>query len=331
MRKELLEYLCCPKCGKDIAIDRVDTTDGSQIESGKLKCSACNTEYPIENGVPNFLLEQKKLSEKTMSQGFEFEWNFFFKQEKSYFLEHFLQWVVPLKPEDFKEKVVLDAGCGMGRNTLICQSFGPKAVIGFDIHEAVGLFYRNSKHLDNLHVVKADIFHMPFKQKIDVAYSTGVIHHTPEPWLAFSRISEVVKQGGVLSIFVYGREGNTFVAKFISYFRVHVFSKMANGLLLAISKILGTVLYVFLHYFYRFLQKLPCRAEKLIPLHQYFDFLVRADHEYCVLVVFDHLVTPIAFYHTRNELEGWYHNAGFRDIQIWNRCGVTYVCYGRKK
>ena len=47
---------------------------------------------------------------------FGYEWNKFNKIVPKYELQ-FLKWVFPLKKEDFKDKKILDAGCGIGRNS----------------------------------------------------------------------------------------------------------------------------------------------------------------------------------------------------------------------
>ena len=329
MRPELLDYLCCPKCRKDLALN-VICSDGPQIETGRLACGNCGTVYPIERGIPDFLSFKNEHRVKEMLEGFEYEWDVFFKKDKPYFRDNFLQWVRPLQPADFRNKVILDAGCGMGRNTLVCHSFGPKAVIAFDIHDAVDILYRNSRHLANLHAVKADIFFSPFKPVFDIVYSVGVIHHTPQPGAAFSKIAELVKPDGELSIFVYRRETNSFIANIVSIFRIHLFSKLHYKVLFLFSSIAGALLYLFIRYFHHPLLKLASPVKKFLPYTDYLEFLFRTDFEYHIHVIFDHLVTPIASYHNHRELQEWYQNANFSGIRLWNRFGVTYVGYGKK-
>ena len=41
----------------------------------------------------------------------------------------------------------------------------------------------------------------------DLAYSIGVLHHTPNPPAAFARVAETVAPGGKLAIYVYSRYG----------------------------------------------------------------------------------------------------------------------------
>ena len=329
MKKELLGYICCPSCRSPLELEGA-VEEGAEIVSGSLLCRACGGIYAVEGGVPNLLLKQKLGDEKIMSRGFEFEWKYFFRTSKPYFKQMFLEWVAPLKDDDFSERVILDAGCGMGRNSLIAASMGAKAVIAFDIHDAVKLFYGRSKAVKNPHIVKADIFNPPFKRVFDIVYSAGVLHHTPSPSLAFKKLSELVNPGGVFSSFVYGRENNSFIAKVVSFFRESVISRMPNLFVLLLSYVLGFLLFIFLKFVFtpvNYVFKLAGTGN----FAGYFRFLAGTDFEYSVHVVFDHLVTPIASYHANSEVESWYRDNGFSDVKVWNRYGITHIGFGRKK
>ena len=49
---------------------------------------------------------------------------------------------------------------------------------------------------------------MPFRDgTFDLAYSVGVLHHTPDPERAFGRVAAVVRKGGALAVYVYARYG----------------------------------------------------------------------------------------------------------------------------
>jgi ribosomal protein L11 methylase PrmA len=49
--------------------------------------------------------------------------------------DQFLRWIEPLGPSAFKEKSVLDAGCGMGRNSYWCLKYEASEVTAFDYDE----------------------------------------------------------------------------------------------------------------------------------------------------------------------------------------------------
>lgn len=65
------------------------------------------------------------------TERFGYEWNKFDKIIPDY-ETNFLKWVYPFKPKDFRNKRVLDAGCGTGRNSYWPLIYGAKEVVAFD-------------------------------------------------------------------------------------------------------------------------------------------------------------------------------------------------------
>ncbi len=55
MRKSLLDILACPKCKSDLELEVLEENE-QEIITGKLICRKCNIHYPIEDGIPNFLV-----------------------------------------------------------------------------------------------------------------------------------------------------------------------------------------------------------------------------------------------------------------------------------
>lgn len=54
MKRDLLDILACPVCKGDLEL-AVDEENEEEIIAGKLLCSSCNVEYPIEESIPNML------------------------------------------------------------------------------------------------------------------------------------------------------------------------------------------------------------------------------------------------------------------------------------
>lgn len=54
MKRDLMDILACPTCKGDLTLT-VEKEDEKEIITGKLTCSTCAEDYPIEDGIPNLL------------------------------------------------------------------------------------------------------------------------------------------------------------------------------------------------------------------------------------------------------------------------------------
>lgn len=54
MKKIVMDILCCPVCKGDLELT-ILKEEGDEVIEGKLHCSKCNFDYPIEDGIPNLL------------------------------------------------------------------------------------------------------------------------------------------------------------------------------------------------------------------------------------------------------------------------------------
>jgi uncharacterized protein YbaR (Trm112 family) len=59
MKRDLMDILACPTCKGDLTLT-VDLENETEIISGKLTCSTCAVDYPIEEGIPNLLPKNTK-------------------------------------------------------------------------------------------------------------------------------------------------------------------------------------------------------------------------------------------------------------------------------
>ena len=182
MRTWLLDYLVCPDCR--IPLDCTpDVGRRDDIETGTLTCVGCGAAYPIVRGIPRMLAQCMKTGQQRTSEAFGWQWQEFNRLHTDWatYEEEFLDWVAPLQPAFFREKVVLDAGCGMGRNTAVAARLGASRVIGIDLSASVESAHRFTTHLPNAAIVQADLYRLPFTAPFDLVFSIGVIHHLPDP------------------------------------------------------------------------------------------------------------------------------------------------------
>lgn len=105
-------------------------------------------------------------------------------------------------------RVILDAGCGNGRETIRLARLNPEAlVIGLDISDAVDAASRNAKGIPNIRFVQADLCSPPFfKNSFDYIFSFGVLHHTPDTRKAFSALAPLLAQNGEFAFYVYRKK-----------------------------------------------------------------------------------------------------------------------------
>lgn len=110
-----------------------------------------------------------------------------------------------LKPEFFRNKLVLDIGVGVGRHAEYFCKAGAY-FIGIDLSESIVQAEANLRKYSNGVVCQADLFHLPFNPGVfDLVYSIGVLHHTPSWNSALSTISTLPRTGtGLLSVWLYG-------------------------------------------------------------------------------------------------------------------------------
>lgn len=116
---------------------------------------------------------------------------------------------------------ILEIGCGTGQLANLL-GLTNRQVIGVDLSfnslKPAQNFTRH-QFIDTTHFIQMDIFHPCFRsQTFDVTISNGVLHHTPDPRLAFSTMVSLTKPGGLIILGLYNRFGRLF-----TNFRRHLF------------------------------------------------------------------------------------------------------------
>lgn len=108
-----------------------------------------------------------------------------------------------LTPELVKGKVLLDAGVGTGRHSEVFAQWGAE-VVGIDLSTSVDVAYGNLRRFENAVVLQANIGNLPFKpNSFDIISSIGVLHHTPDTKEYTSKLVPLLKDGGMLTIWLY--------------------------------------------------------------------------------------------------------------------------------
>ena len=167
-----------------------------EIESGSLSCDRCRRDYEISEGIPRFVPIELSEKVKLNVNNFGYEWSWLSSISEKNEIE-FRSYLGEILPEGFASRVVLDAGCGMGKFLYFTGKYGAKDAIGVDLASgSVERAYKNTMHLENVHVVQADLLHLPLKRCFDFIYSIGVLHHLAQPEQGFYNLVEYLKSNG---------------------------------------------------------------------------------------------------------------------------------------
>jgi uncharacterized protein YbaR (Trm112 family)/2-polyprenyl-3-methyl-5-hydroxy-6-metoxy-1,4-benzoquinol methylase len=318
---------------------------GIEIVEGRLLCS-CGKTYPIIGGVPRLLPDvllaqclhryhadfmdkyadkflqipppQERTDRKSATMhAFGYQWTTFV-QNFEYVRSIFLSFVQPfLQPEDFKNKLVLDVGCGSGRPASVASSFGAE-IVAVDLSEAVQTAHVQSEQHRRLHVVQGDAYALPLRRCFDFVYSVGVIQHLPDPAMAIRSIANVVPANRDLVVWVYGRRELWYQP--IEWLR-RLTVRMPHRLLHGLSIILAALSEALLLVPYRILSRFNVtrRLAEKIPGHIYAGFPFKEN----VLGWFDRLAAPVTHYLGKEEIALMLRDAGFSRIEIVPRPGAS--------
>ncbi|MDX6444228.1 MAG: hypothetical protein QOH71_1302 [Blastocatellia bacterium] len=305
--------------------------EGAEIIEGQLSCAACAQTWPITRGVPRFAsLSTVEEDKAATAAGFGWQWQHFTQADEKY-EQQFLGWIAPVAPEFFKDKIVLEGGCGKGRHTLLAAQWGARDVIGIDLSAAVETAFAATRHLENAHIIQADIYNLPVARVFDYAFSVGVLHHLPDPRGGFKSLASKVKSGGHISAWVYGAENNEWITRWVNPVRHRLTSRMNPRVLLQFSKIPTAIVFAATKLIYGPLNRSARGAS--LALHLFYNDYLNAiapfgwrEHH---SIVFDHLVAPTAFYISRDDFADWWREIGAEEVEISWHNSNSWRGFGR--
>ncbi|RLJ04047.1 MAG: hypothetical protein DRP08_02535 [Candidatus Aenigmatarchaeota archaeon] len=233
----------------------------------------------------------------------------------------FEDWIYPTRLEDFKNKTVLDCGCGSGDHLKLVAMYAERCV-GIDLNSAE-IARENLKGYRNVEIIEGDIATLKLDEKFDIVYSIGVLHHTINPSRAFNNIKKFVKKNGKLIIWVYSYEGNFLTRTFLEYLKRIFFLRISKKNLERISKVITALMYIPIYSIYL----LPL---KFLPYYFYFQNWRRLNFQRNFLNVFDKLNAPTTHFIKREVIESWFNGNEFIDVYIDHYKGVSWRASGIK-
>lgn len=299
MKPRLLQLLVCPACKGELVL-HAEGAVGADVETGTLSCSACAGAYPIVRGIPRFV------GGDAYAESFGDEWHRFrtvqldsangTRESADGF-----RLKTGLGPEDVRGRLVLDAGVGAGRYAEVMTRWGAE-VVGVDLTRAVDAAAQNLRGVPTAHLVQADIFALPFPDEtFDLAYSIGVLHHTPDTAGAFRCVGSTVKKGGQLAVYVYLAGG---MARYVSDVLRLVTTRLPRPIVYYASTVAVPL---------NIVHQLPLVgrvSQILLPTNTHPNWRSRW------LDTFDWYTPKYQWKHRYPEVIRWFREAGFSDLYV---------------
>ena len=256
---------------------------------------------PVVRGIPRFVASDAYVS------SFGFEWNRHAATQLDDAThresEEAFRAKTGLTPADVAGRLLLDVGCGMGRFADVVSRWGGR-VVGVDLSLAVDAAQANLEGRENVRILQADLFHLPFSPgTFDIVYSIGVLHHTPDCEKACREIFRFVRPGGRACIWVYGKMGSW--ERFARLYR-RVTVRMPPRLLHGLCRLAIPWYHVC---------RLPIVGRLLrtvLPISQH------PNPEWRVLDTFDWYSPRYQSMHTFPEVYRWFRSEGFADIALFD-------------
>ncbi len=143
MKRRILDILCCPNCKHDLTLFEKEVDNNNEVIDGLLECNNCQNSFEIINGVPRMVVDLGSRKELADSWGFEWakkaqgkleidtSYGETEEQEVNAFFRR-----LDIAPDDLRDKVILDAGCGYGRLTKALGEHEAE-VFGIDIASSI--------------------------------------------------------------------------------------------------------------------------------------------------------------------------------------------------
>jgi ubiquinone/menaquinone biosynthesis C-methylase UbiE/uncharacterized protein YbaR (Trm112 family) len=305
VKNGLLALLVCPACGGQL-VDRSQAwAPGQELVDGSLRCPGGHS-HPVRRGVPRFVETNRYAS------NFAFEWSVHdttqLDGEQRRESEATFREKTGLEPEHLRGKLVLDAGCGMGRFTEVAARWGA-TVVGVDLTTAIDSAAANLAGRPNVHLAQADVF---------------ALHHTPDTRAAFDRLPRLLKPGGLIAIWVYST-------------RLRRWSWTSDAYRLLTRHVPGPLLYracAIANPMYELRTRLGRRSPALAMVAG--GALPTSMHphpEWRVLDTFDWYSPRYQRKHSPAEVQAWFHAHGLADVRalecetavVGRRPGVSAV------
>lgn len=225
----------------------------------------------------------------------------------------FAGWTAPIDLETgWRGLRFLDAGCGMGRNSVWPMRHGASSGVALDLDpRSLERARTNLEPHPQVEVREGSIYDVGFRDEFDVAFSLGVVHHLEHPRRAVEQLIQATKPGGRVLIWVYGYENLELFVNVLDPARKALFSRLPLGVVRRLSHAPTAALWLLLRLGYQ-----PMDYLKLLRGFRY-------DH--LRAIVFDQMLPKTARYYRRDEARALLDSPQLEQVEVhWvNQCSWT--------
>ncbi|MBD0371750.1 MAG: methyltransferase domain-containing protein [Pyrinomonadaceae bacterium] len=251
MYLRLLDLLRCSECGGALDLTPLAaaaTAYVDEISEGMLYCAQGHW-FPVVRGIPRMLpdsleehwhtikdcirepveeplrhlmetraeSQRQIVYDRSTRQNFSFEWDNHELGGRTWRMmlndrvEAFFKQPIRIPPEEMPSKILLDAGCGNGSQSVVYTALGLEVIAidlssGLEHGDKFRLLYEGAKP-DKVHFVQADLQHPPLAPaSVDIIHSAGVLHHTPDTLKTFRTLCPLLRADGTFYVWLYKYE-----------------------------------------------------------------------------------------------------------------------------
>jgi len=189
------ELLACPACAGTLAVD--------------WSCCRCGARFNVVDGIPDLRLPGddrtdavRRFYERAPFPGYPPHDTLHALRARAE-RSPFPRLIDRAIPGDAR---IVDVGCGTGQMCLFLAR-ADRLVVGADLTRAslrLAAAAAEQFGLDRVQFVETDLQRPGLRPgAFDVVYSSGVLHHTPDPRASFARLARLARPGGTIVLGVY--------------------------------------------------------------------------------------------------------------------------------
>lgn len=224
-----------------------------------------------------------------------------------------------LSLDDVRGRTVADIGSGTGRVVNMLLDAGAAHVTALEPSESFAVVVANTAdRASRVELIRGDGTAIPQERDFDLVVSIGVLHHVEDPRPIVEAARSALRPGGMIFIWLYGREGNGVYLAFIRPLRA-ITKRMPHRVLAALCHVIDLIAMVY------------TAASRILPLpmRQYMQTVYcRLAPDKRRLVIYDQLNPAYAKYYREDEARSLLENNGFKNVRTHHRHGYSWSVTG---